>query len=71
MCVSHLITLYFYILLEVQWRIGETPTDNLMLITICASAGGLVLLLIIIILVVLRHHRRRTKKLKRQLSEKT
>lgn len=56
---------------EVQWRIGETPTDNLMLITICASAGGLVLLLIIIILVVLRHHRRRTKKLKRQLSEKT
>ncbi|XP_035764302.1 nectin-4 [Neolamprologus brichardi] len=56
---------------EMQWRIGETPPDNLLLIIICASTGGVILLLIIIILVVHRHHRRRTNKLKRQLSEKS
>lgn len=68
---SHRIFSYFYIFLEMQWRIGETPPDNLLLIIICASTGGLILLLIIIILVVHRHHRRRTNKLKRQLSEKS
>lgn len=63
--------IFLYIFLEMQWRIGETPPDNLLLIIICASTGGVILLLIIIILVVHRHHRRRTNKLKRQLSEKS
>lgn len=61
----------FIYFLEMQWRIGETPPDNLLLIIICASTGGLILLLIIIILVVHCHHRRRTNKLKRELCEKS
>ncbi|XP_074544021.1 nectin-4 isoform X2 [Halichoeres trimaculatus] len=60
-----------YMLTVTESSQRTSPLDNQLLIIIGAAAGALVMVLIVVVLLVNRYHRHRTKKLQKELSEKT